>query len=283
MNLTLDNTRLREIIPNIIHEVKGETPLYEKLLPWITSARLWLESEILGTFQPHDELYDIAEKIIVLKAFANAIPSLDITLSPAGFAVINTEGRAPASKERIERLIASLCAEADDCLASLCIMLHSQPQWRLSPQGQTFLGTFIPHFGDVTFIRRRSPELKKISMLDLYRAMRDIAVRIEQSLEELYLGPGFMNAIRTSYPAFNTQGSRDIYNMIHAAVLRYVSTHISDTTVTCPDEHEVWHLARPILARLNYWPQLTELWQHEMAEKIYVKPFRNNVPGGYYF
>lgn len=277
MILNLDNSRLRTLIPNVIHEVEGETPLYEKMLPWLTSARMWLEQNILADFQPEGQLCALAEKIIVYKAFSEAIPSLDVTLSPAGFAVINTDGRAPASKERVERLVASLRSFVDANLAALLLELHKFPAWASSSAGQWFRATFIPNLDHVPQFRRGT------DLMTTHRAMRALAMRFEQELAESYLGESFLSAMRSSYPDFGMSGSKEIHEMIVTAELRYISFHLTDHTAKCPDGHEVWHLARPIIAQLNYWPELKDSWQQEMGERIKVKPFKNTVKGGFFF
>ena len=277
MKLTLDNERLRLLIPNIIHEVEGETPLFDKLLPWLTSARLWMEEFILGEFQPENGLYELAEKIIVYKAFAEAVPSLDVTLSPAGFAVINTDGRAPASKERVERIVASLSSFVDANLAVLVRELHRCLEWVASSLGVWFRATFIPEFTDVPGFRTDK------DMLTTYKTMRGIALEFERELEEKYLGHDFLGLLRSSFPRFEKVGELDMFDAVRGAELRYISFHLSDRAPKCPEGHEVWHLARPIVARLNYWPELKALWEQEMGEKIKVEPFKNTVRGGFYF
>ena len=277
MKLTLDNDRLRTLIPNIIHEVEGETPLYEKLLPWLSSATIWMEQNILSDYQPEGAIYSLAEKIIVYKAFADALPSLDVTLSPAGFAVINTDGRAPASKERVERLILSLNTFVDANLAVLIRELHHSPEWAGSSIGRWFRATFMPDFDFVTHFRIRP------DFLSIYKAMRAVALTFEQKLSELYLGHDFLASLRSSYPKFENEGEAGIFDMIQSAELKYLNVHISDKEPVCPTPHEIWYLARPIIAQLNYWPELKEKWLSEMGEKIQVKPFKNSVKGGFYF
>ncbi len=277
MKLTLDNERLRLLIPNIIHEVEGETPLFDKLLPWLTSARLWMEEFILGEFQPENGLYELAEKIIVYKAFAEAVPSLDVTLSPAGFAVINTDGRAPASKERVERIVASLSSFVDANLAVLVRELHRCLEWVASSLGVWFRATFIPDFTDVPGFRTDK------DMLTTYKTMRGIALEFERELEE--------NISAMTSSGFCVPLSRDLrrsenwiclMQSVAPNCVTYPST--SPTALPkCPEGHEVWHLARPIVARLNYWPELKALWEQEMGEKIKVEPFKNTVRGGFYF
>lgn len=74
MELTIDNTRLRKLIPGVIHEVRNESTLYDKLHPWLLSAKQWIEDEFLGPdFTPPPSILPLAEKIIVNRAFAQAI------------------------------------------------------------------------------------------------------------------------------------------------------------------------------------------------------------------
>lgn len=277
MKLNLDNDRLRELVPNIIYEVDGEIPLYYKILPWIELARQWLETELIGSFQPEGELYSLAEKAIVYKALADAVPSLDLTLTPAGFAVINTDDRIPASKERIERLIASLYSFADDNIEQLCRSLHRQPEWRQSIVGMRFRSSFISDLGFVRRFRRDK------DLLSTYKIVREIVMPFEQELAEKYLGFGFLKSLYSAYPDFTTPGSREIFAILLADGLKYVGRHIDDKAVSCPDGHEVWHIARPVIARLEHWPRLKEQWAQEMGDKFIVEPFKNTVQGGYFF
>ena len=225
MNLNLDNTTLRAFIPNIIREVAGETPLYDRILPWLESAQTWLEQNILGQFQPEGQLCRLAVKITVCKAFADAVPSLDVTLSPAGFAVINTDGRAPASKERIERLVASLGTFVEANLAVLLTELHSQPGWVDSTIGHFYRATFIPDFADVHRFRRT------LDILTAYRSMRDSAMRFELLLAESYLGHTLLGELRAAYPSGGHEGHREIHARVRAAELRLGQVLVSQVEV----------------------------------------------------
>lgn len=276
MELTLTNERLRELIPNIIHEVKGETPLLTKLQPWLDSAVLWLEDNFLGAaYVVPENIYRLAEKIAVQKAFAEAIPSLDVALSPAGFAVINTEGRAPASKERIERLVASLTSAVDANSEVLLSKLLEDDEWRVTPMGQWWLGTFIPTLKYAYSLRGQN------TLLDAYRAMRDLALRFEQEVAENYLGENTLAHLREQQ-RYDTIYA-ELVEMMRRAELRYVSCHIRDQKSKCPDEHEVWHLIRPLINTLRLYPKIEAMWQEEMGERFKPEPFKNDIKGGYYF
>lgn len=277
MTLNLDNIKLRELIPNVVHEVEGETPLYDKILPWIESAKAEMEELYLGSYEPEESLVHFIETIIVRRAFAEAIPSLDLSVSPGGFTVINTEGRAPASKERVERLIASLNSYCDANIPVLIKHLALKEDWRNSPKGQWWLATFIPNLDNV-FRFKGDKDLHTA-----YCQMRDLAIVFEHELAENYLGKNFLSAIRSYYPKTAASDIGEIYQLIVAAELRFIQAHFREQKNPCPNFHEIWHLARPIIAHLDYSPELKEQWTAEMGNVIKVEPFKNKVKGGYFF
>ena len=40
--------QLRKFIPNVFATAQGETPLYDKVLPWLETAERWLFSQFVG-------------------------------------------------------------------------------------------------------------------------------------------------------------------------------------------------------------------------------------------
>ncbi|WP_363324628.1 DUF6712 family protein [uncultured Duncaniella sp.] len=274
MNLQLTNDRIRELIPNVIHEVKGETPLLDKLRPWLDSAKEWLEQNVIGALEPSGQALNLVEKVIVFKAFSLAVPSLDLSLSPSGFAVINTDGRAPASKERVERLIASINSFVDQNLDALVFLLYSYESWRNSDIGQWWLATFIPNLNEVWRFRSMS------DVMTTYRTMRSHALRFEQEVEENYLG-SVINVLRNQQ--YFLSDLTPLVSKIREAELRYIGFHMRDQKAKCPDDHEVWHLIRPLLEQLKSYPDLYSRWQAEIGVRFKPEPFKNDVKGGYYF
>ncbi|MFG6385424.1 MAG: hypothetical protein K1V80_02955 [Muribaculaceae bacterium] len=275
MILMLDNERLQELIPNVIHEVKGETLLYNKLRPWLEQAKAWLEQHFLGDLEPEGQILCDAEKIIVYKAFAMAVPSLDLSLSPSGFTVINTDGRAPASKERVERLIASINSFVDQNLDAFVFRLYSVPAWRTSNMGQWWLATFIPNLNEVWRYRGMSSDT-----MTTYRIMRSHALRFEQEVEENYLG-SVLDELRAQQ--YYLSEFTPLVSKIREAELRYIGFHMRDQKAKCPDEHEVWHLIRPVLEQMKSYPDIYTRWQAEIGHRMKPEPFKNDVKGGYYF
>lgn len=277
--MTITNAELRTLIPNVIHEVEGESLLIDKLAPWLASANKWLTDNFVGEdYSLPESLLPLTRKIIVFKAFADAVPSLDVTLSPAGFAVINTDGRAPASKERVERLIASLQSFVEANLPPFILSLLRREDWRDTSMGDYWLGTFMYGLDDAMANKRDK------DLLTSYRSMRDSALRFETELSQDYLGKEVMKHLRLARYAMPSDDCTLVMcDLIRQAELRYIASHARDQKAKCPDDHEVWHLAQPILRELRYWPELRDMWEAEMGEEFAVKPFRNTVKGGFYF
>lgn len=87
------------------------------------SAERWLQNEILGrvlynlldTERPeYTELLDQCRKVISLDAYRRAIPFLDLVQHANGFGVISNQNLAPASRDRVNRLIQETQIQRDD-------------------------------------------------------------------------------------------------------------------------------------------------------------------------
>lgn len=80
--------------------------------PFISEAQLWLEGELFGkdlidkilTNENEQELRTL-KSITALNAYVSAIPFLDVVQTVNGFAVVSNANQAPASRERVDKLI----------------------------------------------------------------------------------------------------------------------------------------------------------------------------------
>lgn len=101
-------------------------------------------SEILSTF----ELLRLCHVIIANHAYWDAIPFLDVIHTNAGFGVIQAQGKAPASKERIERLRAQCIvrrdAAVDDLMAYLMENSQYESLWQSDSIFDTIYGSLLP-------------------------------------------------------------------------------------------------------------------------------------------
>lgn len=279
-NLTMTNEELRSLIPNIIHEVDGEPLLADKLTPWLEAAAAWLDDNFVDpSFSLPDSLLPHAKKIIVYKAFADAIPSLDVTLSPAGFAVISTEGRAPASKERVERLVASLRSYVDANLPPFLRSLLKLEEWRDTPMGDYWLAPFLHGLDEARRFR------KDDDLLTSYRSMRYRVMHFQSFLGQNYLGAQLLREVRDAVYAPLSAQHLQMWRAIHRAVMKFL--YDSENGKLSDDEHLLshfgWHYAQPVLLELKSCDELLPLWESEMGDKLNVESFKNTVRGGFFF
>lgn len=109
---------------------------------YVQSAEIWLKRNVLGTGLYNkiieeieeagsgsgeryvsDELLRLCRNVIANHAYWDAIPFLDVVHTDSGFGVIQSTNKAPASKERVERLrqqcLIRRDAEVDNLIAYL--------------------------------------------------------------------------------------------------------------------------------------------------------------------
>lgn len=80
--------------------------VFDKMAMFLEEAEVFATTEICGdSLLLHEKLHDALTAFICLRAFAQAIPQIDLVLTANGFAITNTQNLTPASRERVERLI----------------------------------------------------------------------------------------------------------------------------------------------------------------------------------
>ena len=131
-----NDAELRQYIPNALVTVSGEQTLYDKLQGDLQLSEAWL-ARTFGVV----ESTPTACKVLTTDAFLRAVPSLDLVLTPNGFGIVSNNTIAPASKDRVDRLLSSLESNRDYAIEQLLHELLQQPEWRETPQGRFFLST----------------------------------------------------------------------------------------------------------------------------------------------
>ena len=256
--------------PNSICEVEGETPLYDRLRPFLDSAKEWLELEYLGHEDFLSEAHNtLALKILVSKALADAIPSLDLVITPTGMGVISTESMAPASKERVERLIESLRSYVKAQLIVLVDVCRRYPLWRTSRQGEYFCGIFLSDPRGLTIVPDRHFDFKYV---------RECCTKIEAEMAQRYLGHKLMATLLDHYNNGIIRHSHPLLSLIRSAEVALI-----DKGTAYIDQNRLWHLCRPIIHDLRLYPEYHEIWEAEMGDQFNNRGFVNDIKGGFYF
>ena len=198
MKIIEGNTALRSLIPNTLATVAGEPSWYEKLYPYLEEAELWLAQNITGEElleelseqQDISPLRMIAAKIITTQALFTAIPALDLVLTPNGFGIVNTSNVAPASKDRVERLILSMETERDTLIGNILLRLYSSSTWLQSKQAEYFSATLFPNLSLCKRLAIRE------HVWEEYQRLRNRIMKIESVLAETYFSPEQMARFR---------------------------------------------------------------------------------------
>lgn len=141
---------MRRYIPTI---AGGSIAKYEQA---IADARSWIISTLLGrefmieieAMNPKSELYRCTERLLAYKAYQLAIPKLDLVETANGFAVVNDEKLAPASRDRVTALVASFEASITQAVGELLDYLEDTPAyrgaWSNSPAFTVMTDSFLP-------------------------------------------------------------------------------------------------------------------------------------------
>jgi len=102
--------QIRAILPNVAAEVA-----FSDFEPHVQSAENWISNDLLGEVLyvgiedgslVDEKLLRLSKNCIILKAYELGIPFMDLVQTQNGFGVIQDKNRAPASKQRVDRLIA---------------------------------------------------------------------------------------------------------------------------------------------------------------------------------
>ena len=198
--LISDNDTLKRYVPNTLKAVAGETLLFDKIRYHLLQAEQWLtdtfvSSETMARIRSYSDntpLLHYCRIITAAEAMFHAIPQLDIILTPNGFGIVSNQNIAPASKERIERLLISLEKLRDDTLQIILTMLPDAHHWTASSQYDYFAATMFPMldivhqlgFADHIWLR--------------YQDTRTKLLDIEQRLETEYFSKELMDTLRTA-------------------------------------------------------------------------------------
>lgn len=200
MKIITGNAALRQCIPNTLATAAGEATWFQKLYPYLEEAEEWLEQNITGESllsdiqqtDENDRLKQLCARIITCQALLAAVPSLDLVLTPNGFGIVNTQNIAPASKERIERLLETLEKERDGSIEMLLIKLQANEIWRATEQGIYFASTLFPRLSLVRMAGFTDHRWQR------YQEFHSKLIKIENSLAEEYFSQNLMTKLRNA-------------------------------------------------------------------------------------
>ena len=277
MKLITTDAQLRAHIPNIIASVKGETPFIERVAHFLDLAEDWVKTTFTSEstfnticgYTDSNEIKIICSRLVVADALRRAIPSLDIVLTPNGFGVVSTQNLAPASKPRVDRLVGSMLAHRDDCIAALQPELPGVSKWLASPQVGFFGATLFPDF---SLIEASGPV--QGSKWERYLELRSQVIDLEAWLIEEWLSPELMSALRSENLRGDlTEKRSEIVKQVKAQVVAYLRVGSFNSR----------RLA-DIVNIIRQNPESFSEWHNSETAKLFAPPvFRNEKKASGYF
>lgn len=202
-----DNDTLLQYIPNVVETVEGETPLFDKIRPQLEITEQWLHDTIVGDTLIDEDKNKMVCTIIACEAFRRSVPSLDLILTPNGFGVVSNNNVAPASKERVERLMASLGDLRDKAITALLNVLRQDSDWLQSAQGQWLASSFFVLPDEDT--TAASAAVRTDDKWEGFLMLREKARPIEQAIAKNWLGQALTARLRATL-ASDPYGKSDI-------------------------------------------------------------------------
>ena len=202
--LIQDNQTLTKYVPNTLKSVAGEQTLFDKISPHLIQSDRWLTqtfvsdetmTHLLATESPTEEetlLLHHLRMATAAEAMLHAVPMLDLVLTPNGFGVVSNQNIAPASKERVERLLSSLEKMRDDALNVVLTLLPSAYHWTASSQFDYFSATMLPWLDTVHDLGYSD------HLWQHYQEIHAQLVALEERLARDFFSAELMNTLRTA-------------------------------------------------------------------------------------
>lgn len=277
MKLITTDEQLRSHLPNVIASVKGETPFIERLALFLDLAEDWVVNTFtsVSTFNTicgytdSNNIKILCSRLVVADALRRAIPSLDIVLTPNGFAVVSTSNLAPASKPRVDRLVGSMLSHRDDCIAALLPELVGASEWLTSSQADFFGATLFPDLDIVDAVGGATG-----SKWEKYLELRPQVIDLEASLAEEWFSPELMSALRSENLRGDlTEKRSEIVRQVKAQVVGYLLSASFNSRRLADIVNYI---------RLN--PEFFSEWHKSETAKLFAPPvFRNEKKASGYF
>ena len=276
MSLITSNEQLNALLPNIQVTVTGETPLIDKLSPFLSATEKWL-SDVFTSETVFDTICQLAEEdalrvattqAVVYEAFRRAVPHLDIILTPNGFGIVSNTNIAPASKERINRLLDSLLDNRDAALSQVLSLLPAESGWLGTKQAQFFAATMFPNM-EVTL---RFPKPSE-GRWKLYLTLREKAIGIEQFFAAQYLSVELMDVLRSEVQSgqYRSMLHQKICRILQAVEIRCLNS--TDPTAWMHFEHgALFDIVNTIQNNPEEFPE----WHSSATAELYAPPIFEN-------
>lgn len=280
MRIIKTNETLTALIPNVVTTVEGEKPLIDKIDRWLTDAEDWVMVTFTGATvmeeiadDPASMVWEHLAQLVVTEALRNSIPSLDVVLTPNGFGIVSNNNVAPASKDRIDRLISQMAAQRDHFINMLLSDLRQMELWLNSEQCAWFASSLLQSpKACVTAVMDRTRDGQQ---WDQFLQIRSRAVTIEDAIAERWISYPVMEQLRTELMIVNNATVHQVALKVRACVFNELRGN----------SRNHWDLDR-IVNYIRNNADIFPTWATSDTARLYNNPpvFRNKKDSpGYFF
>lgn len=269
---------LRLFVPQQVVHVKGETALFDKIARWLDTAGQWLSDNItsaptlnrIAEYSDGHPLLRACRAAVAHRALADAIPSLDLVQTVNGFAVVSNQNLAPASRDRVDRLIAAHRSQCDSAISAIIPLLADAHAWRGSPQCEFFRTTLFPTPAHIR------PLASGAASWDKYRELHPAIANAEAALAARYISHGLMQRLRDAALGLNP------ISTLEARLCEALRGHVADIVCDRPLRDEA---LRDIVEYIRNRPDTFPEWHRSETARLFSPPvFRNRKDAkGYWF
>jgi len=287
MHFITSDEQLRTYIPNIVQTVPGEVSIYDKMIPFLKSSEEWvidtfigeeLSTKILDDNNPEGcPLLGVGGRIIALDAFMHAIPSLDLILTPNGFGVVSNNTIVPASKERVERLVAELELSRDNEINSLLKVLPKYEEWLGTEQAANFSSTLFPALD----ICKRLGITQHV--WDNYNQLQEEILAVEHEIEESSIGHELMQVFR--FDVLSKKYTTPLHMRVIRALCTYIISVVRHNRYEKVSVNAHNHLLTDIVSIIRENPETFTEWHESCVSELFEPPLFENKKNasGYFF
>ena len=281
MKIEITSRLLENVLPQQLITVDEESSLADKVAPHADASLRLLQYQLLGAYDPDPteapDIMPLVEYYVAFDCVIKALPAIDVVVTPSGLAVISTDTMAPASKERIERLLATLRENRDDVLMSLSDALRAKEEWRATSIGQTYCTTFLGSLRDISVLRDNGSDL-----YGTYTMAYDQAFEFENRLATLYLGRPLIDRLRRDFAAGEISATHPTVQLIRRVDYKLAWKYIRHTPAPMTPGL-LWHTATEVVRALEDFPELLKIHQDAPGARMKCETFRNKTKGGFFF
>lgn len=280
MKIIKTNETLMAYVPNVVTTVEGEDSLYDKIEQWMSDSEEWVNHKLTGAAtmdaiaaDPTSEVWRHLASLIVVDALGRAIPSLDLVITPNGFGIVSNQNVAPASKDRVERLILQMNSQRDHFINMLLDDLCRHTDWQGSEQRQWFASSLL-QFPKIC-VQGAADRVREGQQWHTFLQLRERAITIEDAIAEKWISPGVMTQLREELLGKPYSTVKEVAIKVRACVFNELRGN--------PRNH--WDLDR-ITNFIRNHGDLFPAWETSETAKLYNEPtvFRNKKDSpGYFF